>query len=324
MKFIFILFLSLGLLNFGPINFGWLPRAHAEVIESVIAIVNGTIITKSDLTKYRERLKAGTIVDDLLGDNTEVLLKDTNALLKHIIDEHIVDDEVKKQNLSVTIERVEQEINTIQGRNGITRDQLKEALKKEGTNFSDYQEFIKKRIERQNVIEKAITSKIKISDEDVVAAYEAQNKALSATGFEYKVAHILFREGKRPDAEQLKRANEVLAKLKAGGNFDALASQYSEDPNFNEGGFLGSFKTGEFMKPLEDGVKNLAPGEYGGPVKTKLGYHILKLLDRHIVADPDFEKKKEAIRGELYQKAFVKQFRFWLDQKRQEAFVRIN
>ncbi len=300
------------------------PSANAETTEGIVAIINGTIITKSDVSKYKDRLKTGSIVDDLLGSNTDVLLKDEKALLKHMIDEHLVDDEVKKQNLNVTIERVEQEVNSIQSRNNISRDQLQEALKREGTRFSDYQEFIKKRLERQSVIEKAITSKIKISDEDVVAAYEAKNKVDSATSFEFKVAHILFREGKRSDEEQKKKALMVFEKVKNGGNFDALASQYSEDPNFNEGGFLGSFKQGEFLKPLEEELKNLSPNEVGGPVKTKLGYHIIKLLERHIIADPNFEKRKESIRGELYQKAFVKQFQFWLDQKRQEAFIRMN
>lgn len=301
-----------------------LAWAQAEVIESVVAIVNNSIITQSDLAKYRQRLKAGTIVDDLFGISTEALLKDEKALLKHMIDERVVDGEVKKQNLNVTIERVEQEINSIQSRNGISREQLKEALKKEGTDFPEYQEFIKKRLERQSLIEKAITSKIKISDQDVIAMYEATHKSATTTSFEYKVAHILFRQGKRSDEDQLERAKLVMAKLKDGGNFEALASQYSEDPGFNEGGFLGSFKAGEFLKPLEDAVKTLAAGEYAGPVKTKLGYHIIKLLERHVVPDAEFEKKKEALRAELYQKAFVKQFQFWLEQRRQEAFIRIN
>jgi len=306
---------------------GSTPSHAGIVIESVVAIVNGSAITKTDQTRYRARLKSGSIADDLLGGNAEELLKDDKALLKHMIDERVVDDEVKKQSLNVTIERVEQEINSIQKRNNITRDQLKEALKKEGTNFSDYQEFIKKRIERQSIIEKVITSKIKISDEEIIAAYEAgtvKGVTQSASSSEYKLAHILFREGKRSDAEQFKKAEEVLKKIKGGGSFEALASQYSEDPNFNEGGFLGTFKAGETLKPIEDAVKSLTPGEVAGPIKTKLGYQIVKLLDRHIIPDAEFEKKKEQIRAELYQKAFVKQFKFWLDQKRQEAFVRIN
>jgi len=304
----------------------FIGSAKAEVIESIVAIVNGNIITKSDMSKYKNRLKSGSIADDLLGGKVEDLLKDQKSLLNHMIEERVIDDEVKKQNLNITIERVEQEINSIQKRNNIDRSQLKDALKKEGTNFADYQEFIKKRIERQSIIEKVITSKIKISDEDIVATYESESKghAVSATSSEYKIAHILFREGKRSDTEQKRRAEEVLGKLKAGGSFEALASQYSEDPNFNEGGFLGTFKAGETLKPLEDSVKTLSPGEYAGPIKTKLGYHIVKLLERHVIPDAEFEKKKEQIRSELYQKAFVKQFQFWLAQKREEAFVRIN
>ena len=303
---------------------GTVVASASEVLESVVAIINSNIITKSDVVKYHDNLKSGAIADDLLGANRDELLKNDKEMLKSMIDEHIIDDEVKHQNLNVTIERVEQEINSIQGRNNLTRDQLREALKREGTNFSDYQDFIKKRLERQSVIEKAITSKIKISDEDVASLYESKNKSGSSNSFEYVIAHILFRAGKRPDADQLNRCEGVLDKLKSGANFEALASQYSEDPGFNEGGYLGKFRSGETLKPIEESVRTLAPGEFAGPVKTKLGYHIIKLLERHVVPDANFEKNKEPLRQELYQKAFVKQFQFWLDQKRQESFIRIN
>lgn len=298
--------------------------SQSETIDSIIAIVNGTIITKSDLNKQRQRLKKGTIVDDLFGKNAEDLLKDEKLFLRQTIDEKVVDGEVKKQNLNITMEKVEQEINSIQARNNITREQLAEALKKEGTSFSDYQDFIKHRLERQGLIQKAITSKINISDEDVAAQYESKNKNVSAKSFEYRLAHILLRQGKRSDEAQLKRAEEVMALLKAGRQFEDLASEYSEDPNYNEGGFLGSFKSGEFFKPLEDAARATSAGEWAGPVKTKLGYHVIKVLEKKAVADPDFEKKKEVIRGDLYQAAFVKQFQFWLEQKRQESYIRIN
>lgn len=299
--------------------------ARAEVIDSVVAIINNSIITKSDVAKQKEKLKQGTIVDDLFGHNPAELEKDEKLLLRQLIDEKVVDAEVKKQNLQVNSERVEQEINSIQSRNNISREQLKEALKKEGTSISEYQDFIKHRLERQAVIEKAITSKIKISDEDVASYYESKFKNSSTKSFEYKIAHILLRQGKRPDEDQLARANEVYAKLKAGGSFEDLASQYSEDPNYNEGGLLGeSFKPSDLIKPLDEVVGTLPVGGFSGPVKTKLGYQIIKVLDKKSAMDPAFEGKLNSLRGELYQKAFVKQFQFWLEQKRQEAFIRIN
>lgn len=302
--------------------------AAGTVVESVSAIVNGGIITKTDTERYRVQLKKGALADDLLGDSPDKLLKDQKALLNHMINERIIDDEVKKQNLNVTIERVEQEINSIQKRNnGLSREQLKEALKQQGTSFADYQEFIKKRLERQGLIEKAVTSKVKVSDDDVIDAYEAKFKSQTATSAEFKIAHILLREGKRPDSVQKERAEEVYKKLKGGANFETLASQYSEDPNFNEGGLLGGntyFQASDLLKELGATVRTMAPGEFSKPIKTKLGYQIIKLVDHRIIPDPDFEKKKETIRQELYQKAFVKQFQFWLEQQRQEAYIRIN
>jgi len=299
--------------------------SQAEVVERILAIVNHDIITQTDLRKYRDKLHAGGIADDLLGGDEKTLLNDDKALLKRMIDEKVIEGEVKRQNLQVTIEQVEKEINSIQARNGINREQLRQALKTEGTTFSEYQDFIRKRLERQAIIEKNITSRIKISDDDVRAAYYNTRGGANGGGgqvFEYKIAHILFRRG--PPEEIERKAQEVLRKLKTGESFEQLSMQYSEDPNYNEGGFLGSFKQGEFLKPLEDAVSHINVGEYAGPIKTKIGIHIVKLLDRKAVADPEFEKKKEEVRNQLYQRAFTKQFQFWLEQRRQEAFIRLN
>ncbi|MEQ1877204.1 MAG: peptidylprolyl isomerase [Bdellovibrionia bacterium] len=298
--------------------------ARAEVIERVIAVVNDDIILQSDLAKYEKSLKDGAIVDDLLSTDPKALLKDRKALVDHMINEKVIDTEVKKRGLNVTFEQVEKEINKIASRNGISRTQLKQAIKEQGTNFSDYQDFIKKRLERQSLIEQSVTSKIKISDDEIATQYLSTKKKKSLNeAYEYQIAHILFQTGKDAKAAATK-AQSVLALLKKGDSFETLASKYSEDPGFSAGGILGTFKSGEFVKELEDAVTQLQPGETSGIVKSKQGLHILKVISKRLIADPDLEKNKEEIRQVLYQKAFKKQFSFWLDQRRQEAFIRVN
>ncbi|HEX4923179.1 MAG TPA: peptidylprolyl isomerase, partial [Bdellovibrionales bacterium] len=120
------------------------------------------------------------------------------------------------------------------------------------------------------------------------------------------------------------KAQTVLGLLKKGESFESLASKYSEDPGFSPGGLLGTFKSGEFVKELEDAVTPLQPGDTTGVVRTKDGLRILKVVSKRLISDPELERQKEDIRQTLYQKAFKKQFAFWLDQRRQEAFVRIN
>jgi peptidyl-prolyl cis-trans isomerase SurA len=299
-------------------------NVRAEIIERVIAVVNEDIVLESDLKKYEERLRSGAIVDDLLVTDPKGLLQDRKSLVEHVINEKVIDTEVKKRGLNVTFEQVEKEITKIAGRNGITRTQLKQAIKEQGTNFADYQDFIKKRLERQSLIEQSVTSKIKITDEEIAAHYlGAKKNKNSNQSYEYQVAHIVFQVKSDAKAAETK-AKTVLSLLKKGESFETLASKYSEDPGFSPGGLLGTFKTGELGKELEEAVSQLQPGEVSNVVKSKSSMHILKVLSKRLIADPELEKQKEEIRSVLYQKAFKKQFSFWLDQRRQEAFVRIN
>ena len=306
---------------------GFAQLGLGEIIERVVAIINDEVITLTDVDKYEEKLKSGGLTDDLLIPNDatkQELLKDKKKLLQTMIDEKIIDSEVKRQKLEVPIERVEQEVRSIAKRNDIGREDLKKAVEEKGIKFSTYQDFIKTGLERHSLIDRAILSKIKISEDDVMAEYARLHGDSADQNFEYTVAHILFLIEKGGIQKAQERANLVLAKLKAGEDFDRMASEYSEDPNFSSGGLLGSFKTGEFSKELEVAVQKMNVGDTSRIIQTKAGLHILKLLKKKLIPDPKIEKAKDEIRGQLYDKAYKKQFQAWLEQVRNEAFIRVN
>ncbi len=301
--------------------------AQAELVDRIVAIVNDEIISQSDVIKYTDKTSKGAMVDDLLVPDEatkNAMLKDPKVLLQKMIDERIIDSEVKRQNLSVPAEKVETEIRNIAKQNNISRDELKKAVEEKGTTFAQYQDFIRRGLERQALIEKVIVSKIKISEEDVLNQYLLQSGDSNSQLFEYTVAQIFFSPEKGDLAQARDRARFVLGKLKNGGDFEKLASEYSEDPNFTSGGILGTFKSGEFLKELEQAVSKLQIGEFSNIVQTKQGLHILKLVNRKAIPDPKSEASKEKIRSQLYEKAYKKQFQSWLDQARSDSFIRIN
>ncbi|MCB0364212.1 MAG: peptidylprolyl isomerase [Bdellovibrionaceae bacterium] len=300
--------------------------SDARVIEKIFAIVNDEIITQTDMQRFRSKLSSGGLVDDAvirLAD-PKVLLKDEKALINHLIDERLLDSEVKRKGLSVTVEKIEQEIRNITRRNGISRAQLKSALAEKGVKFSEYQDFIRTSLERQSLIEKEVSSKIKISDDDVSSYYVTQMGDKNANIFEFTLAHILFLP-KQGEKEARNRAKLVESKLKSGSmTFEKLASQFSEDPNFSQGGVLGTFKAGEMLPEMEQAVKGMSVGDTTGIIKTRVGLHLVKLLKKTLVPNPAFEARKEELRGLLFGQAFKKQFRNWLDDRRRDSFIRIN
>lgn len=80
------------------------------------------------------------------------------------------------------------------------------------------------------------------------------------------------------DAQAKAKAEMVLAKVNAGGDFATLAKQYSQDSTASNGGDLGFFSRGQMVKPFEDAAFALQPGQVSGLVKTQYGYHIIKLI----------------------------------------------
>ena len=299
---------------------------QARVDDKIVAIVNDQIVSLSDSERFRQRLATGGLVDDALLRLTdpESLKKDRKALLNHLIDEKIIDSEVKRKGLEVTIERVEQEIRNIAKNNGISRDQLKSALQAKGVSISQYQDFIKTTLQRQSLIEREVNSKIRISDEDISSYYLSKKGPSSAQVFEYNLSHILFSPKTVGDDGALKRAKMVAQKLKNGESFDKLAEQFSDDSNFSKGGQLGTFRAGEMLKALEDGVRRVPPGGLSNIVKSPQGYHIVRVNKRTLISDPKLEEEREVLHRELYANAFKRQLRLWLDQRRDEAFIRIN
>ena len=301
-------------------------QTPARVVDKIVAIVNDQLITLSDTERFRKRLQSQGLVDDALLRLTdpELLKKDRDALLSHLVDEKLIDSEVKRKGMEVTIERVEEEVRTIAKGNNISRNQLKDALGAKGVTMSQYQDFIKTSLERQGLIEREVTSKIRISDEDVSSYYLTQKGSSGSQIFEYTLAHILFSPKTGGFEGALTRARIVEEKLKSGQSFDKLAEQFSEDPGFSKGGQLGVFRANEMSKEFEEAIRKAGSGEITQPVKSPQGYHLIKIVKRTLISDPLLEEERENIRGALYAEAFKKQFRIWLNQRKDEAFIRIN
>jgi peptidyl-prolyl cis-trans isomerase SurA len=302
---------------------GFCLSVFGENIDRIIAVVNGEILTKSDLDGFKKRVKKESLLDDLFDVDYKKLLGNKKQLVDHLIDQKIVDSEIRRLKLNVSPSRIDAEIKKIAANLGVGVSGLKKRLKQDNIAFDDYKEFIKRRLERQSLIQREITSKIRISDDEVKSFYAKNSQNKDTDVFEYSLSHILIK-AEDNKAAALERANMVVSKIKNGMDFSKAASQYTEDPNFSSGGYLGTFKSGEFLPAFENAVRNIDEGQVAKPVLVGSNYIILRLNKKQIVENPEFLQLKERIRAQLQQLAFKKQFQFWLSQKRSEADIKIN
>jgi peptidyl-prolyl cis-trans isomerase C len=112
---------------------------------------------------------------------------------------------------------------------------------------------------------------------------------------ELRAAHILV--------EKKEEADDIAAKLKAGGDFAALAKEKSKDTGSGaNGGELGFFAKGQMVPEFEAAAYALKPGEISAPVKTQFGWHVIKLEEKRNKPLPEFASVKERILTDLQQK----------------------
>ncbi len=138
-----------------------------------------------------------------------------------------------------------------------------------------------------------------ISDEAVHARYE---KEIAGKPGEEEVhaKHILL------DSEA--EAKKVIAQLKGGADFAALAKQYSKDPGgAQQGGDLGFFKKDEMVPEFATAAFSLQPGQVSPePVHSQFGWHVILVVARRQAEPPSFEQAHDELRQKMIQEG-VKQ-----------------
>lgn len=133
-----------------------------------------------------------------------------------------------------------------------------------------------------------------ISDADLKSAYD-ETVAAARDEKEAHARHILV--------PTEKEAQDIKKKLADGKSFDDLAKEFSKDPgSAQQGGDLGYFQKNQMVKEFADAAFVLKKGEVSDPVKSKYGWHIIKLEDIRKVSAPTFNEAKDSIRANLQEK----------------------
>ena len=137
------------------------------------------------------------------------------------------------------------------------------------------------------------------SEDELQAYYDSQPEALVRRA-EARARHILFRLPENASAERQERvrslAQSVLDDLRGGADFAAAAAEHSEDDGTAEaGGDLGFFPRGRMMPPLEEAAFSLPIGELSDPVRTELGFHILRVEERMEAGIKPLEEARQEV-----------------------------
>ena len=210
------------------------------------------------------------------GRSLEETLKE--QILDKIIMEKIIEKESKDMEIEVSDEEIEEKVEEYIAMTG-GEDEFNEFLKGNDLTRDYFVENLRKEI-LVNKHKDAFIEGVEVSDKEAKDFFEANKEKLEVI----RASHILLKTEEE--------AEKVLERIKAGEDFEQLAKDLSVDKaSALIGGDLGYFTKGTRIAEFEDVAFDLEQGELSDIVKTEVGYHIIKLVDRK----DEFEELEEEI-----------------------------
>lgn len=293
----------------------------------VVATVNGENITQQELDKQVEMYKTGL---ENQGANfsgregRDVLERLRQDILKQLIDEKLLLQEVKKKGLEPSSGEVQQEIKKIK-ESFESEGQFKKFLAASGINEPQLEDYIKKQLAIKNLIDE-VTAGVTVSA-DEVKQYYRENEDKFTEPEKRKARHILVEvesnktEDERAWLDAKIKAMRLLEEVKQGADFAQLAKEKSEDQGTKDS-LLTVTRGGGFVKEFEDAVFALKEGEVTqSPVKTQFGYHIIKLEEIIPSRVQPFEEVKDQIKAELEDMRRAEKFADYMENLRKDAKI---
>ncbi|MGD1066538.1 MAG: peptidylprolyl isomerase [Vulcanimicrobiaceae bacterium] len=256
-----------------------------------IASVNGQNISKAD---FDAKLESGPAAKQTLNQLVQQKLIDTYAQDKHV---NVTQADIDKREAEIKAK--------------YPPGQFEQILKQQGLTEQDVQNILR----QQLVLEKAVAPNIHVSDADVKAFFD-KNHAQFDKPEQVDARHILVAD---PATAKI-----VLDKVKAGGNWVALAKQYSTDPSTKDkGGELGFFGRGQMVPAFQDAAFAAKVGQIVGPVKSPFGYHIIQVEAKHPATKANFATVKDQIKAQLTQQQESQQVPVFMQQLKSQANIQV-
>lgn len=302
------------------------PALSAEVLDRVVALVNGEMISLSELNQrvdpVAEKIKTS---DYSLAEQRPMLFKLREEKLRGLIEEKLADQEVERLGIDVREVEVDEAIERFKAANRLDDKSLKESLLSQGMSYEGLRDQIKQQLLRVSLVNREVRTKIVVTDEDIEQYYRTHPAEFGAE-MQYHLKNILKAVPPVATAEQKSRLYEELEELRESittvADFEVAAKEHSDAPNSNDGGEIGTIPLDALSGPIRDAVMELQPEEVSAVIETDQGYQIFQLVDSVQTSGESLETVQEQIGEKLYQQQVDRAYRAWLGDLFDSAYIK--
>ncbi len=288
--------------------------AQAKIVESVLAVVEGHMILKSDVLAFQKKLSKKTLINENLIPflNLNTRSKSRKEILNYLISKKIITVFAQKNlNILNLDELINKELLSLAQQNKISIKQLEKEIKARGINFDSYKTFIAESSLIRSALEKNVISQVRPTEEDFVNFLKQNNVSGIVPSYTYNLDQI-FISNKSPDALNLAKS---ITKKNFKDRFKTLKRESTK---------LGSLKDSDLSKAHSKAVFFLQQNNISSVLTETHGYRIFYVNSKHSRFNVPNTARVKSLQKQYYNKKIKTQFDSWFSKIKPQFFVRIN
>jgi peptidyl-prolyl cis-trans isomerase SurA len=304
------------------VSFSRVAYSAPEIIEKIYAVVNGEVITYSEvknseieLTRMLRRQFQGQELDEKIAE-----LK--KNLLNQLIDQKIVLSVAKEKNYDVDHE-VEMIIKDLKKQNNIKSDEeLKNAITSQGLDYDQWRKQLKETSLQHRLIREEVGYKINIDNSEIMEYYREHMKEYTKP-MELSLNCIYLEKEKHMDPTALTELKQTIDTALKEKKFEDTAKEYSELPGTENNYFLGNFKQGELDAKIEETALKLEKGKHSDWLETDTGWYIIQLVSRTEPELVEYKTVRNQIENTIRSQKQDAQLKEYVKQLKKDCYIKI-
>ncbi len=291
------------------------PNAHSKLVDRILAVVNGEVITRYEFEQY---LKVSSRFNENIPEDLEMIESEEVKLqiLDQMINEILVEHEARRFEIDVGASDLEAYIDQYKKDNELDDAAFAKELKKQGLSLEDYKEKIARDIKKNQVINTMIRQKVVVTEEEERRYYENHPEQFKQPK---QVRLRLLLVGSRDLMETL-RQDLVSGSI----SFAQAAKEHSIGPGAEQGGDMGVLKWNDLGPDWKRALSDLEEGEVSEIFELRGHFALLSPESINMENTVPFAEAQDSIQKILYTEKLNNRFHEYISQLRSKAVLEIK
>lgn len=311
------------------------PAAATEVLDRIVAVVNGEMITLSELNKNLELVLASSNIGKGVESQDADVQELRRQVLNKMVNDILLEEEAERYKIEVSDKEVQDYIDRFMQQNKLNQQQLVSYLNEQGMSLEEYKKKIKGNIIRDRLITAMVRRKVVVTDEDIAAYYEIHKNDLASGSLptvpgetssgSQELSLIVFDSAK--DAKAV-RQNILNGEI----SFEQAARQYSVGPAADQGGDLGRVSIPDLVPEMQAVATKLPEGQVSEPFTLSGKTAIIRLTSgtnsqgasQATSQTSSLEQVRDQIKALLEEQKMEEVFSEYIQRLRDQAVIDIK